>query len=79
MPPNRALRQLQAYFLAGDTSYTGRLLREGKVDGVSPNVAQARATAAMILQLAGEDPVIYLPSHDPDNLRRIADASVLTA
>ena len=60
-----------SYLLAGDTSYNQHLLLAGKVDGVSPDISVARATQDRILALAGEQPLVYLPSHDPDNAERI--------
>ena len=66
-----------SWFLAGDTSYNQRLLREGKVDGVSPNMAQALETGKRILALARAEPLIYLPAHDPGNLERLAQSAVL--
>jgi len=66
-----------SWFLAGDTSYNEGLLRAGKVDGVSPDMAQALETGRKILALARAEPLIYLPSHDPDNLERLAHGAVL--
>jgi glyoxylase-like metal-dependent hydrolase (beta-lactamase superfamily II) len=68
-----------SYLLAGDTSYNQRLLLEGKVDGVSPDPRVTRRTNAQILALARERPLVYLPSHDPESARRLADRSALTA
>jgi glyoxylase-like metal-dependent hydrolase (beta-lactamase superfamily II) len=72
------VRGAPSWFLAGDTSYNQSLLRAGKVDGVSPNVALALETGKKILALARAEPLIYLPSHDPDNLARVAQCAVLT-
>jgi N-acyl homoserine lactone hydrolase len=66
-----------SFFLAGDTSYTQRLLLEGKVDGVSPNMDVARRTLNRIVSLADEQPLVYLPSHDPEGAARLAQQSVL--
>ena len=60
-----------SFFLAGDTSYNQELLLAGKVDGVSPDPQVAHATHAKILALAAERPLVYLPSHDPDSVRRL--------
>jgi len=60
-----------SFFLAGDTSYNQELLLAGKVDGVSPDPPVAHATHAKILALAAERPLVYLPSHDPDSVRRL--------
>jgi N-acyl homoserine lactone hydrolase len=53
-----------AFFLAGDSSYSQELLLARKVDGVSPNTAQALDTLDRILALARDRPLVYLPSHD---------------
>ena len=66
-----------SFFLAGDTSYTEGLLLEGKVDGVSPNMNIARRTLNQIVSLAEEQPLVYLPSHDPESAARLAQQSVL--
>ncbi len=65
------------YFLAGDTSYSQELLRAKKIDGVSPNAAQASQTMETILEFARVSPTIYLPTHDPDNSRRLATREML--
>jgi|ERR1700761_29943 len=66
-----------SFFLAGDTSYTERLLLEGKVDGVSPNMSVGRRTLNQITALAEERPVVYLPSHDPESLVRLQKEAVM--
>ncbi|MGA9564370.1 MAG: N-acyl homoserine lactonase family protein [Candidatus Korobacteraceae bacterium] len=68
-----------SYFLAGDTSYNQRLLMEGKVDGVSPDVAVSRETLSRIRVLGKERPLVYLPSHDPESEERLVQNSVLQA
>jgi len=57
--------------LAGDTSYTQGLLKEGKVDGVSPNEEISLGTMNRILDLARERPLVYLPSHDLESEARL--------
>ena len=57
--------------LAGDSSYSERLMVHGVVDGVSPSDADARATLDRIRSLASLRPVVYLPSHDPDSVERL--------
>jgi len=66
-----------SYLIAGDTSYNQKLLLAGKIDGVSPDEAVARTTHHRILALAKEQPLIYLPSHDPDSDLRLRENSVL--
>jgi glyoxylase-like metal-dependent hydrolase (beta-lactamase superfamily II) len=65
-------------FLAGDTSYTEDLLRRHVVDGVSPDEGLARTTIDRILQLANDEPLIYLPSHDPESAMRLSQQRVLS-
>ena len=65
-------------FIAGDTSYTEELLKQGVVDGVSPDEAVARQTNQRILALARERPLVYLPSHDPESADRLARLAALT-
>lgn len=65
------------HFLAGDTSYTEHLLVRRTPDGVSPRPAVAIRTMDRILAYARERPMVYLPTHDPDSLERLAATSVL--
>ncbi len=60
-----------SYFLAGDTSYTQRLLLEREPDGVSPNRTAALRTLDAILEYARTEPTVYLPSHDPRSAERL--------
>ncbi|MGA8266480.1 MAG: MBL fold metallo-hydrolase, partial [Candidatus Acidiferrales bacterium] len=64
-------------FFAGDTSYNQELLIAGKIDGVSPDVNIAKSTLARIAALAKEQPLVYLPSHDPQSEERLLNRSVL--
>jgi glyoxylase-like metal-dependent hydrolase (beta-lactamase superfamily II) len=66
-----------SFFLAGDTSYNQSLLLAGKVDGVSPDPRVSQRTSGRILSLAAERPLVYLPSHDPDAARRLAECAAI--
>ena len=66
-----------SYFLAGDTSYNQKLLLEGKVDGVSPDMGVAQDTVRRIVALAEERPLVYLPAHDPEGAGRLARGILL--
>ena len=66
-----------SFFLAGDTSYNQSLLLAGKVDGVSPDPRVSQETHARILSLAAERPLVYLPSHDPNSVRRLTECEVI--
>lgn len=72
------VRDEPSIFIAGDTSYTEDLLKQGVVDGVSPDEAVARETNQRILALAREQALVYLPSHDPESANRLARLQQLT-
>jgi glyoxylase-like metal-dependent hydrolase (beta-lactamase superfamily II) len=60
------------YFLAGDTSYTQELLQAEIPDAVSPRPSVTLETMGRILAHAAGRPTVYLPSHDPDSVARLA-------
>ncbi len=66
-------------FLAGDTSYNQALLIEEKVDGVSPNEEVSRRTLSRIKELARQQSLVYLPSHDPESVARLEGNSTLSS
>ncbi len=59
------------YFLAGDTSYNQALMVEDHVDGVAPDEVAARDTLRRIRTLAQQEPLVYLPAHDPAAAERL--------
>jgi glyoxylase-like metal-dependent hydrolase (beta-lactamase superfamily II) len=61
----------QDIVLAGDASYLERTMLSGKIDGVSPDEAVAKATLANIRALCAQRPTIYLPTHDPHAAERL--------
>jgi len=63
----------KAIFIAGDASYSEATMLAGAIDGVSDDEGQAAATLAAIQTFAGSTPTIYLPAHDPDAARRLAE------
>lgn len=58
-------------FLAGDASYDQRLLLDGRPDGVSASPGVAAETMRRISSFAGTEPLVYLPSHDPESADRL--------
>jgi len=68
-----------ALFLAGDASYTEHLMREGVVDGVAPHETADRATLERIQRYTRAVPTVYLPSHDPDAVARLAARQTVVA
>lgn len=65
------------YLIAGDASYSQDAMLAGSVDAVTPAPAVARATLEMIRRHSSAHPLIYLPSHDPDSPRRLANREVV--
>jgi N-acyl homoserine lactone hydrolase len=63
----------KAVFIAGDASYSEATMLAGTIDGVSENEAQAAGTLAAIQEFAAARPTVYLPAHDPDAARRLAE------
>jgi N-acyl homoserine lactone hydrolase len=62
-----------AIFIAGDASYNEETMLAGTIDGVCGDEGAASATLAAIRAFAASRPTIYLPAHDPDAARRLAD------
>lgn len=66
------------YFLAGDTSYTERLMLENRADGVSPKAAVTLSTLERIGRFATLQPVVYLPTHDPGSIARLQEKRIVS-
>jgi hypothetical protein len=49
---------------------------ERVVDGVSLDVTVARQTLDRLLRQVRDVPTVYLPSHDPDAARRLAEQTI---
>lgn len=64
------------FFFAADASYAQRFMLDGVTDGVSPDPATARATLTRIQGLVGQRPTVYLPSHDPEAIARLANKEI---
>jgi glyoxylase-like metal-dependent hydrolase (beta-lactamase superfamily II) len=64
------------FFFAADASYTQQFMLDGVADGITPDPATARATLARIQDLVGQRPTVYLPSHDPEAVARLANKEV---
>jgi N-acyl homoserine lactone hydrolase len=65
------------FFLAGDTSYSQRLLLRRTPDGVSPRASVTLDTMDRILRLANSRPLVYLPTHDPESVDRLTNRRTL--
>jgi glyoxylase-like metal-dependent hydrolase (beta-lactamase superfamily II) len=60
-------------FIAGDASYNEQVMLNGAIDGVSGSEDQAAATLDAIRAFVEARPTVYLPAHDPDAARRLAE------
>lgn len=59
------------YFIAGDVSFTEAELFSNRVDGVTHSAKASRETRRKIREWAANQPIVYLPSHDPDSPLRL--------
>jgi len=66
-------------FIAGDASYNEEAMLKGTIDGVSDNDDQAAATLTAIRGFVEAQPTIYLPAHDREAGRRLAERRVVGA
>ncbi|MDX1995139.1 MAG: N-acyl homoserine lactonase family protein [bacterium] len=64
-------------FFAGDAAYSQDLLIRDVVDGVGPNPALQHDTHRRILDFARHIPTVFLPSHDPESEKRLAERRIL--
>ncbi len=67
------------YLLAGDTTYSEQALIKRKVDGISLNARVARRTIDDIIDFAKNNPLVYLPTHDPQSSSRLKERQNLVA
>jgi glyoxylase-like metal-dependent hydrolase (beta-lactamase superfamily II) len=65
--------------LAGDATDTLEQLLSRRHDAAGPKPKVSVATIDMILEHAREHPTVFLPSHDPDSVTRLAEATALVA
>ncbi|MFL5843595.1 MAG: N-acyl homoserine lactonase family protein [Solirubrobacteraceae bacterium] len=63
--------------LAGDATDTLEQLRARRPDAVGPKPAVSVDTFDRILAHGAQHPVVYLPSHDPDSVARLAAGTTL--
>lgn len=62
----------RSYFFAGDLAFSeGQLLRQG-LQGIAYDLGAARTTLAQVLRYVRETPTVFLPTHDPLALERLA-------
>jgi glyoxylase-like metal-dependent hydrolase (beta-lactamase superfamily II) len=64
-------------FLAGDATDSLEQLQARRPDPIGPKPAVTVATIDRILAHAARHPVVYLPSHDPESMTRLAEGAIL--
>jgi glyoxylase-like metal-dependent hydrolase (beta-lactamase superfamily II) len=64
--------------IAGDASYTRQLMLDGVVDGVAADASTFRATLARLRTMVTERSATYLPSHEPESVRRVEELAAQT-
>jgi N-acyl homoserine lactone hydrolase len=68
-----------AVFFAGDASFSEAQLLQDEVPGIALDPARTRQTYHHIRDYLRSHPTIYLPSHDPQSLQRLADRQITEA
>ncbi len=68
----------QGFFLAGDASYSERALLEKRPDGVTTDPGKSVETLERILLFASQQPLVYLPAHDPESVSRLESRKILS-
>ena len=66
------------YFFAGDAAFSETQLLEGEVAGINQDVVATRDTLVRIRELTRRQPVVFLPTHDPASLARLAAKQIVT-
>lgn len=64
------------YFLAGDVVFDEGQLQQREVAGIVQDVPASRASLELARRFVIEHSTVFLPSHDPASLRRLADRQV---
>jgi N-acyl homoserine lactone hydrolase len=67
----------QLICIAGDAAYTQDLLIAQTLDGIGSDPLAQQATQRALLQLAHEQPTVFLPSHECDAERRLAAREII--
>jgi N-acyl homoserine lactone hydrolase len=64
------------YCFAGDVTFDEGQLKQRTIGGISHDVATARDSLERVRRYVQDNPVVYLPSHDPASLQRFASATI---
>lgn len=67
------------YLFAGDASFTDVQLANGAVAGIVADVDANVSAHAEIKAMCRASPTVYMPSHDPDSVRRLLEGATFGA
>lgn len=67
-----------AYSFAGDVSFSEKQLLAGGVAGICVSPDAVRETYSRFKALAGRIPLVYMPSHDAESARRLAQRQTMS-
>ncbi|GHF45409.1 N-acyl homoserine lactonase family protein [Deinococcus metalli] len=68
----------RAYLLGGNVTFDERQVRRRELAGIVQNVAVSRQSVDAVRRFVSAQPTVYLPSHDPEALARLAAQQVTT-
>ena len=66
-----------SYFIAGDLTYDQAALIKQDFQGPSEVPNEQPQSLAKALQYTQENPTVYLPSHDPESGKRLANVQIV--
>ena len=66
-------------FLAGDVTYFEHTLIEQRLEGPVMDAAGGRETLRQVLAYVQAQPTVYLPAHDPESPRRLAERQTVSS
>jgi N-acyl homoserine lactone hydrolase len=66
------------YLLAGDLTFDERQLRQRELGGIVWDVPKSRESLERARGFVQSTPTVYLPSHDPESLSRLARGQITT-
>lgn len=66
----------RSYLFAGDLAFSEAQLRGRGLQGIAQDLGQARATLERTWHYVRGTPTVFLPSHDPQALRRLRDGVI---
>jgi glyoxylase-like metal-dependent hydrolase (beta-lactamase superfamily II) len=69
----------RSYFFAGDLAFSEAALLGQELQGIAHDLGAARSTLRQVVQFVRATPTVFLPTHDPLALQRLAAAATVAA